>query len=235
MGKKCKLNPYNVCFTYICPLHSFLTETPEPVVRVNTWMANTSSANVPSPVRAPSRGEDSLVLEDMQTDEEKLHGSLLSSESAFLPVSSTVRSPSPLDSEEEELDEPDSLAPPKPARSHPLKVETSTSVHIPLHQKHLQTSVTDHAAEEGENTQSDGMVHLQVNKTAKASEAGTELRRPSSKVAQCHPDEAAVKIQAWWRGYWTRQQHPQAKEVRCEIRLRRLQDHIVYLTAELER
>ncbi|XP_026787833.3 centrosomal protein of 97 kDa [Pangasianodon hypophthalmus] len=211
------------------------SETSEPAVRVNTWMANTSSAYILSAVHTPSRGKDSLVLEDMQTDEEKLHGSLLSSESAFLPVSSVVHSPSPPDSEEEELDEPDSLAPPNPTRAHPQKVETATSFHLPLSQNHLQTNITDHTTEEGEHLLSDRMVHLQVNKVTNATEAGAELRRASAKVAECHSGEAAVKIQAWWRGYWTRQKHPQAKEVRCEIRLRRLQDHIVYLTAELER
>ncbi|GAA6090101.1 centrosomal protein of 97 kDa isoform X1 [Tachysurus ichikawai] len=195
-------------------------EASEPVVQMNTWMSNTSSEHVLGAVHAHSRDGDSLVLEDMQTDEEKLHGSLLSSESAFLPVNSVVRSPSPADSEEEELDEPDSLAPPNPARAHPRKVETATSFHTVVKGEHLET---------------DRMVHLQDSKATNAPEAGTELRGPSAMVAECHPHSAAVKIQAWWRGHWTRQQHPQAKEVRCEIRLRRLQDHIVYLTAELER
>ncbi|KAG5833374.1 hypothetical protein ANANG_G00275260 [Anguilla anguilla] len=46
---------------------------------------------------------------------------------------------------------------------------------------------------------------------------------------------AAVRIQAWWRGLSTRRFHPLAKEVRSEIRLRRMQEHIVYLSAEMER
>lgn len=200
-----------------------MTETSEPVVHVNTWMTSASSAYVLNPVNTPSRGENSLVLEDIQTDEEKLHGSLLSSDFAFLPGNSVVHSPSLPDSEDEELDEPDSLAPPNPAQSHLLN------------QNHLQTNTTEHKAEEGMHLQTDKMVHLEVNKAANATEAGTELRKPSAKVAECHLDVAAVKIQAWWRGHWTRQQHPQAKEVRCEIRLRRLQEHIIYLTTELER
>lgn len=207
-----------------------MTEASEPVVQVNTWMANTSPAHVLFATQARYRDEDSLVLEDMQTDEEKLHGSLLSSESAFLPVSSVVRSPSPVDSEEEDLDEPDSLAPPNPARSHPAKVETETN--FPLNLNHSQTNIPDHTAEKGEHLQTNRIVQLQDIKDTNISEAGTEL---SVEVADCPPNAAAVKIQAWWRGYWTRQQHPQAKEVRCEIRLRRLQDHIVYLTTELER
>ncbi|TSK17826.1 Centrosomal protein of 97 kDa [Bagarius yarrelli] len=207
----------------------------EPVVQVNTWMADISAAHALRDVHACSHNEDSLILEDMQTDEEKLHGSLLSSESAFLPVSSVVHSPSPTDSEEEELDEPDSLAPPKPARSHPQKVMTAASVNPPSNPSQVQTSITDHTAEGGEHLQTDRMVQLQDNKATNTPETGTVLRGPKDKVADCLPDAAAVRIQAWWRGHWTRQQHPQAKEVRCEIRLRRLQDHIVYLTAELER
>ncbi|KAM9454501.1 centrosomal protein of 97 kDa isoform 1-T1 [Clarias gariepinus] len=208
-------------------------EVSQPVLQVNTWMADTSSAYILSPVHASSRGEDGLVLEDMQTDEEKLLGSLLSSESAFLPVSSAVRSPSPPESEEEELDDPDSLSPPYPSRSQSQKIEAATSLRFPLNQNNLQTNITDHRAVEREHVQTDEMGLLQVNKLINGTEAATELKL-SAKLAECHADAAAVKIQAWWRGYRTRQRHPQAKEVRSEIRLRRLQDHIVYLTAELE-
>lgn len=212
-----------------------MTEASEPVVQVNTWMANPSSAYNLNPPHTPSRGDDSLVLEDLQTDEEKLHDSPLSSESAFLPVSSSARSPSHPDSEEEELDEPDSLAQPNPARAHPRKVETATSFGSLLNQIESPASVTDHTAEERPNLQEDKMLPLHVDKAANATEAGTELRELSANGAECHPDQAAVKIQAWWRGHRTRHHHPQAKDVRCEIRLRRLQDHVVYLTAKLNR
>ncbi|XP_062866971.1 centrosomal protein of 97 kDa [Trichomycterus rosablanca] len=176
---------------------------PKPIVQVNTWTANPPSVILPS-IQPSHCDEDSLILEDMQTDEEKLNGSLLSSESAFLPVNSVVRSPSPVDSEESELYEPDSLAPPNPDRTQPSTTETETSFDGQVTENHAQTD---------------------------ASEVCTE--RP--KVAERSPAEAAVKIQAWWRGHWTRRRHPEAREVRNEIRLRRLQDHIVYLTAELQR
>ncbi|KAL6481490.1 hypothetical protein MHYP_G00095700 [Metynnis hypsauchen] len=215
-------------------------EPPEPVLQVSTWMGSTSSTKFIAVQSSPS-GEENLVLEDVQTDEEKLHGSLLSSESAFLPVSSAVHSPSPPDSEEEELDEPDSLAPPKPTRSQPQKAETEKSSQL----KVIQTP-KNRADYSTPGEQSDGEVHLKNSKPLNCllngeamlqngTEAGTEQIKQRAMVAQWQPDEAAVKIQAWWRGHWTRQQHPQAKEVRCEIRLRRMQDHIVYLTAELER
>lgn len=46
---------------------------------------------------------------------------------------------------------------------------------------------------------------------------------------------AATKLQACWRGFYTRNYNPQAKGVRYEIRLRRMQEHIVCLTDEVRR
>ncbi|XP_039078209.1 centrosomal protein of 97 kDa isoform X2 [Hyaena hyaena] len=48
-------------------------------------------------------------------------------------------------------------------------------------------------------------------------------------------NEAATKLQAYWRGFYTRNYNPQAKDVRHEIRLRRMQEHIVCLTEEIRR
>ena len=48
-------------------------------------------------------------------------------------------------------------------------------------------------------------------------------------------DRAAVRIQSWWRGQYARYYHPVAREVRSEIRLHRMQEHIVFLSGELER
>ncbi|XP_076838525.1 centrosomal protein of 97 kDa [Brachyhypopomus gauderio] len=224
-------------------------DSTKPVVQVNTWMSNSSSTTL-NAKRAPACGEESLVLEDMQTDEEKLHGSLLSSESAFLPVNSAVHSPPSPESEDEELDEPDSLAPPYPARSRTVKAETETSPNLPVIDASPRTNGLDCSAEDRcrySSSQTDSQTdHLGIIKDQSgllngeavlqnSPEVDTEHTDPHAKVAQCDPGEAAVKIQSWWRGHWTRQHHPQAKEVRCEIRLRRMQDHIVYLTAELER
>uniref|UniRef100_A0A8C1HMH0 Centrosomal protein of 97 kDa n=1 Tax=Cyprinus carpio carpio TaxID=630221 RepID=A0A8C1HMH0_CYPCA len=150
-------------------------------VQVNTWMSSVSSAVIAA-VRLPPAAEDGMILEDVQTDEEKLHGSLLSSESAFLPFNPAVHPASAPDSGEEEFD--DSLAPPTSTQLHP----------------------------------------------SEESVGGAVLSSPP-----CEARDAAVRIQSWWRGHWTRLCHPQAKEVRAEIRLRRMQDHIVHLTAELER
>ncbi|KAK1802913.1 hypothetical protein P4O66_021453 [Electrophorus voltai] len=220
-------------------------ETPKPVVQMNTWVSSAFSTTYSS-VQANGTGENSLVLEDMQTDEEKLHGNLLSSESAFLPVNSAVHLPSPLDSEEEELDEPDSLAPPNPARSHTVKADTEIRHNFP-DDAGPQTNGADYSTlDRCQYSQTNERVHLKIDMDQSSllngeavlqnsTELDTKQKNSHAKVTQCNPGEAAVKIQSWWRGHWTRQHHPQAKEVRCEIRLRRMQDHIVYLTAELDR
>ncbi|XP_045858057.1 centrosomal protein of 97 kDa isoform X2 [Meles meles] len=55
------------------------------------------------------------------------------------------------------------------------------------------------------------------------------------KVALQKLNEAATKLQAYWRGFYARNYNPQAKDVRQEIRLRRMQEHIVCLTDEIRR
>ncbi|KAM9089786.1 centrosomal protein of 97 kDa isoform 2-T2 [Megaptera novaeangliae] len=56
-----------------------------------------------------------------------------------------------------------------------------------------------------------------------------------NKVALQKLNEAATKLQAYWRGFYARNYNPQAKDVRYEIRLRRMQEHIVCLTDEIRR
>lgn len=176
----------------------------DPGVQVNAWMGSVSSAVIAA-VRLPPGAEDEMTLEDVQTNEEKLHGSLLSSESAFLPFNPAVHPASAPDSGEEEFD--DSLAPPTSTQPRPPEEESVAS----------QTHESDHM--------DSSMQHGVFQDGSAADLDRTETQK-------C---DAAVRIQAWWRGHWTRLCHPQAKEVRAEIRLRRMQDHIVHLTAELER
>ncbi|XP_025769649.1 centrosomal protein of 97 kDa isoform X2 [Puma concolor] len=68
---------------------------------------------------------------------------------------------------------------------------------------------------------------------------GVLTQRPvafgQDKVALQKLNEAATKLQASWRGFYTRNYNPQAKDVRHEIRLRRMQEHIVCLTEEIRR
>uniref|UniRef100_A0A8C9I8T3 Centrosomal protein of 97 kDa n=2 Tax=Piliocolobus tephrosceles TaxID=591936 RepID=A0A8C9I8T3_9PRIM len=55
------------------------------------------------------------------------------------------------------------------------------------------------------------------------------------KVALQKLNDAATKLQACWRGFYARNYNPQAKDVRYEMRLRRMQEHIVCLTDEIRR
>lgn len=65
------------------------------------------------------------------------------------------------------------------------------------------------------------------------------LSRPVSDAVleEYTPQEhkAAVMIQTRWRGYWTRQHHPEAVSVRKEMRAKRAEDHIIILRAELDK
>ncbi|KFP69785.1 Centrosomal protein of 97 kDa, partial [Acanthisitta chloris] len=61
---------------------------------------------------------------------------------------------------------------------------------------------------------------------AVASHGAAELQRMT---------KAVTKLQACWRGFYTRSYHPRAKEVRNEIRLNRMQEHIICLTDEIEK
>uniref|UniRef100_A0A8C1Y4X9 Centrosomal protein of 97 kDa n=1 Tax=Cyprinus carpio TaxID=7962 RepID=A0A8C1Y4X9_CYPCA len=187
----------------------------DPGVQVNTWMSSVSSAVIAA-VRLPPAAEDGMILEDVQTDEEKLHGSLLSSESAFLPFNSAVHPASAPDSGEEEFD--DSLAPPTSTQLHPSEESVGGAVLSSHVDRTDRTSVLSR----------DVLQNSSADEMQKAAALQCELK-------PCEARDAAVRIQSWWRGHWTRLCHPQAKEVRAEIRLRRMQDHIVHLTAELER
>ncbi|XP_048202486.1 centrosomal protein of 97 kDa isoform X2 [Perognathus longimembris pacificus] len=63
----------------------------------------------------------------------------------------------------------------------------------------------------------------------------TSIALGQDNIALQKLNEAATKLQACWRGFYARNYNPQAKEVRYEIRLRRMQEHIVCLTDEVRR
>lgn len=203
----------------------------DPGVQVNTWMGP-ASPPVIAAVRLPPAAEDRMILEDVQTDEEKLHGSLLSSESAFLPFNSAVHPASAPDSGEEEFD--DSLAPPTSALHRPSEEESVGGAVLAS-----LTQESDHVDRSDINEQRRALNEDAVLRNGSVEDSDWPGMQkavvPQCKAKQYEPHDAAVRIQSWWRGHWTRHCHPQAKEVRAEIRLRRMQDHIVHLTAELER
>ncbi|XP_029314391.1 centrosomal protein of 97 kDa [Cottoperca gobio] len=215
----------------------------EPVVQFNTWMSCDSSHPSLPVVRSPSVRDEHIYLEDVQTDEEKFNGSMLSSESTFLPFRSdlepqTIHS----DSEDEtETFELDSLAPKHPAQ--PKKHNTNETHHSPPVNKQeggLEEEVISGAAGSLEVRVSTPQSDLETSSDfgkAETKEAPKkeEVGMCASKTNVMEADRAAVKIQSWWRGAHTRCCHPVAREVRCEIRLRRMQDHILSLSGKLDR
>lgn len=245
---------------------SLLCVCPEPaILQINTWLGCEASQAGAPPLRGPRGMEDRLYLEDVQsqTDEDKLTGSLLSSESTFLPVTSD---PAHSDSEDEtETFEPDSLAPEHPIR--PKKTSPEKTQHAPLEREmemeenrvkekevkgervsadsHLTCALTSTASTPvtaGDQSQTNDSAPLQgaySNCVAAEVRVGSKQEEEAvvrcDRLGHCETDRAAVRIQAWWRGMWARRSHPLAKEVRCEIRLRRMQEHIVFLSGEFER
>lgn len=218
----------------------------EPTVHFNNWLGCDLTHQSAAIIRNP-KGEEDLHLEDVQTDEYKLNGSLLSSESTFLPVRPDMEpNTDPFESEDEtETFEPDSLAPEHPAR---LKKPSTNKTNPPPSNKEREKETVDEMAEINRTCASTltvvksnhhsstflpdtcldcSMTELKVRQE----EATMQPDRPSS----CESESAVIRIQTWWRGLYTRRCHPVAKEVRSEIRLRRMQDHILFLSGQLER
>ncbi|XP_040912754.1 centrosomal protein of 97 kDa [Toxotes jaculatrix] len=217
----------------------------EPVVQFNTWVSCDSSHPSLPVVRSPRLAEEHICLEDVQTDEDKLNGSMLSSESTFLPFTSDLDPQmTQSDSEDEtETFEPDSLAPKRPAQ--PKKHNTNKTNHSPpvdkQERKTLEEEVNSSAAttvvplgvrvgiSQNDLETSSDFGKAEMKEASKQEEANM----CASKSSLMEADRAAVKIQSWWRGHYTRCCHRMAKEVRSEIRLRRMQEHILFLSEKL--
>lgn len=218
----------------------------EPVVQFNTWVSCDSSHPSLTVVRSPRPREEHIYLEDVQTDEEKLSGSMLSSESTFLPFTSDLEPHTAHSDSEDETEtfEPDSLAPKRPAQ--PKKHNANKTHHSPSSDKQvkgLEEEVISGAAPtpgavgvKVSTPQNDLQTTFDFGKAEmRDAPKQEEVDTCASKSNLMEADRAAVKIQSWWRGQHTRCCHPMAREVRSEIRLRRMQDHILFLSEKLDR
>lgn len=186
----------------------------DPGIQVNLWVGAAHSPAITA-TRLQHAAADALVLEDV-SEEEKLQGNPLSSESAFLPFNALVQPHSAPDSGEEEFD--DSLAPATSVQFHPCEKVVGTSVTC----QSYGWNHSGHISHDDIQADINSDVMFEKHTQEDVDFSGTRK-------------SAAVKIQSWWRGNWTRNNHPHAKEVRAEIRLRRMQDYIVHLNGELER
>ncbi|NXP15473.1 CEP97 protein, partial [Thinocorus orbignyianus] len=250
----------------------------EPIVRKNSWVGPSANNDHSYAVKNTFLLERSLCkelhLEDIQTDEDKLNSSLLSSESTFMPVASGLSPVSPasdlklyginlgLEDDDTVIERVKDVNSGETANKQEASCVTT---------EHSNKTVGN--VENQENIKE--VMLLPASNPVKASlTANTSSCSASSEdqVLQCHPStsvgtksgvttpwpdqmagessdslavqgaaelqrktKAATKLQACWRGFYTRNHHPRAKEVRYEIRLNRMQEHIICLTDEIEK
>lgn len=188
-------------------------------------------------VSSPRLRDDHIYLEEVQAEEEKQSGSILSSDSIFLPFISDL-DPQMTHSESEdetETFEPDSLAPKWP-ENPPTNIKKTLDMVENTFEGEVVPSaaVTSTSPEVGDGTlKIDSETSPDVGKAGKEPPIDSEIGADKASLKEAH--KAAIKIQSWWRGQHTRSCHPMAREVRSEIRLHRMQEHIVYLSGKLDK
>lgn len=191
-------------------------------------------------ISSPRPRDDHTCLEDVQTDEDKLSCSILSSDSIFLPFTSDLdpQMTHPESEDETETFEPDSLALKWPEHSE-NNTKNIYTLALDMEEKNVEDKVASSAAvtttlSVGESTsQNDPETSPNVGKAER--ESLIENENGADKAVWMEAHKAAIKIQSWWRGQHTRSCHPVAREVRSEIRLRRMQEHIIHLSGKLDR
>ncbi|NXF87999.1 CEP97 protein, partial [Eubucco bourcierii] len=264
--------------------HSSPTQPPqivlesEPIIQKNSWVgpsANDDHSYAAKKSFLPERScRKELYLEDIQTDEDKLNSSLLSSEAAFMPVASRLSPVSPTsdlklhgislgleDSDDTVIkcvrdsnsgETANEQEPPCVTREQSNRVVRSVepqennkeSMHLPPSDP-VTTSLTSSCS-----AFSEGQILCGHPSVSLGAESGPRAHCPDQKQAENSPslvgvdqgtaelqrrNKAATKLQACWRGFYTRNYHPRAKEVRYEIRLKRMQEHIICLNNEIEK
>lgn len=246
----------------------------------NSWIGPSANDDHSYAVKNTSVLERSfckeLYLEDIQTDEDKLNSSLLSSESTFMPVASELSPVSPasdlkldgislglkddgntviacvkdVNSRETTNKQEASCV----TRGHSNREVGSMETQENIKESILLPSnpVTDSLTANTSNcsaSSGDQVPHSHPS-TSVGSEPGVTTLCPDQMTGESSDSlavvdqsaaelqrmtKAATKLQACWRGFYTRNYHLQAKEVRSEIRLNRMQEHIICLTDEIEK
>ncbi|KAM6140832.1 centrosomal protein of 97 kDa [Pterocles gutturalis] len=253
----------------------------EPIVQKNSWVGPSANDDHSYAVKNTFLLERSfckdLCLEDIQTDEDKLNSSLLSSESTFMPVASGLSPVSPtsdlklhginlgLEDDDDtvikclrDVNSGETASKQEAfcvTRQHSKKAVGSVETQENIRETMLLPSSDPVTANLTANTSNcSASSEDQVLHSHLSTSVGTE-----SEVTTLCPDQmtgessdslavvdqgaaelqrmtkAATRLQACWRGFYTRNYHPRAKEVRYEIRLNRMQEHIICLTDEIEK
>ncbi|XP_012371324.2 centrosomal protein of 97 kDa [Octodon degus] len=259
----------------------------EPVVQVNSWVGISNNDdqlyaaknNFPASVHTARYSRNDLHLEDIQTDEDKLNCSLLSSESTFMPVASGLSPVSPtvelrlqginlgledgdvmdesvkgLENQDMDKEKEKSLQGTNENSVQLLKSKINTEVNekdellshlepvkVNAVSKNDNQSLTCFPESAGHNVSpiEPDSEETMSEKTSEKLPCSILSQRcvvlGQDKLSLQKLNGAVTKLQACWRGFYARNYNPQAKEVRYEIRLRRMQEHIVYLTDEVRR
>ncbi|XP_009870668.1 PREDICTED: centrosomal protein of 97 kDa, partial [Apaloderma vittatum] len=254
----------------------------EPIIQKNAWVGPSANDDHSYAMKNTFLLERSfckdLYLEDIQTDEDRLNSSLLSSESTFMPVASGLSPVSPtsdpklhgisshLEGDDDAVIEcvrdvysgetankqevscvtlrehsnrtvgsvgaPENskesvlLPSPDPVTASLAANASNCSASSKDQVVHSHSSTSSAAESAAATLCPDQVTGESSGSSAAASQGAAELERMT---------KAATKLQACWRGFYTRNYHPRAKEVRYEIRLNRMQEHIVCLTDEIEK
>ncbi|KAM6222951.1 centrosomal protein of 97 kDa [Rhynchocyon petersi] len=258
----------------------------EPVIQVNSWVGISNKDdqlyavknNFPASVHSTRYSRNDLHLEDIQTDEDKLNCSLLSSESTFMPVASGLSPVSPtvelrlqgvnlnleddgvyesvkgLENQDLDKEEKKALWAANENSVKIVQTETNAEVNekiglLPCPEPTITSAVSkddDHSFTSFPESVGHCAFHTQPDSEETPYQTASEklscgiLTQTSvtlgqDKISLQKLNEAATKLQACWRGFYARNYNPQAKNARYEIRLRRMQEHIVCLTDEIRR
>ncbi|NXS98259.1 CEP97 protein, partial [Jacana jacana] len=250
----------------------------EPIVQKNSWVGPSVNDDHSYAVKNTFLLERSLhkelYLEDIQTDEDRLNSSLLSSESTFMPVASGLSPVSPssdlkLQGINLGLEDDDTVI--ECVRDvnsgETANNQEASCVTTECSNKTVGNVETQENTKEGmllppsnpvkgsltANTSncsapSEGQVLHRDPSTSVGTKSGVTIPCPDQMAGESSDSlavqdaaelqrttKAATKLQACWRGFYTRNHHPRAKEVRYEIRLKRMQEHIICLTEEIEK
>ncbi|KAG8452003.1 hypothetical protein GDO86_003978, partial [Hymenochirus boettgeri] len=239
----------------------FLPFSLEPALQVNNWIGSNgteeqsfSFRNIcSSPKYTGASRYNNIYTEDIQTDEDKLNCSLLSSESTFMPVApglspvspcSDVRVPSitpEVDSHETAIEFYNGNS----ERQFPVTLEKPDLCEdLPKLNDHIPSCVNSVRKDENLTSFRNCQSSLNEQNTWTLNESVSYSKEINNKLNfaldedgsnRNRMNEAAKKLQSCWRGVYARRHNPKIKEICTEIRLRRMQDHIVFLTEEVIR
>lgn len=238
----------------------------------------------PTSVQVERNISKDFYLDDIQTDEDKLNSSLLSSESTFMPVASVLSPMSPTSAElklhglgidvedVEDLGDTDleftkdlnmqnkqkqknaSVVLEKYTHKSADLVKTqneeqeedifpiaSSSVNTDIqlddvssYQASPEDNVKFSNLKQSPSTEENVIKYVSAaNSLELSTDASVTVTQKEDELAEMN--KAATKLQACWRGFYTRTFHSRVREARYEIRLNRMQEHIVHLTEEVEK